>query len=140
MLVLLFLLALVVQAATQATVICVKGSKSCDMVQLVKDELKLFCADKMDWTWGLIEPDPDGSIRIPVNAAENLVSDTALTSLAAKRTWLNSAAFDYGKNRPRLHRTIAHELAHIRLNTTDENKADAEAPKILKAVATGRCP
>lgn len=108
------------------------------MIPAVKQELKLLCADRLEWEWALVEP--DGFAAVQLETPQKIISDTAVTALKAKRTWLDAFAFNYGKDRKRLHRSIAHELGHIRLNTNDEDRANDEENRILKAAAAGRCP
>ncbi len=80
------------------------------------------------WHWVLVCDEAGWSRFLRISGRGGQDSIYASTDLAARTTYLRgakvSAASDFGVE---MDRVVAHELAHIRLNSDDESKAEALA-------------
>lgn len=115
-----------IESKKGANVVCSRGLPQCLLRWRVESVLRSFCADRMKWTWVITSESEWQSLTKKLQRR----TETAFSVLPAERTWLRESAFPLGEPK-RLQSVIAHELAHIRLNTEDENLADEEAFIIL---------
>ncbi len=122
--VLALLLLLPVMTLAQSKVSARRGIPDRDLSQ-VSEALKSLQATDISWNYAIVTQE---QFRKAIEMLGGQKDDLAITSLTMRRTWIPISTV----HSPDLQKWIAHELAHIVLNTQSEYEAAWATEVILK--------